>query len=211
MSARSEACIASIIANSFKDYHVKGFDYLCLLRTPQVTDKFYFFGDDIAELPEVVHPHDHRYDFHTFVLAGEMTNSVFVEHPHGHPYECFDYRTPLNGGNGFTWRREAKLRRAVEIRYTPGESYEMGANELHTIRILQPGTVLRVLQYADRVPIDQPTRTFTSSKEPISLAGLYSRFTADEVTDRLATLGDLLTRAFFNLPEFTNPNAEKDL
>lgn len=214
MSARTEKFIDDVIASSFKDYHVKGFDYLCVRRSPRFTEKIYLFHDHITELPEVVHPHDHRYDFDTDVLAGKMMNTVFVEHERGEPYECFDYLTPLNGGNGFTWRREARLWRAFEDIFWRGTSYESRAAGLHTIRILEPGTVLRLTQYEDVVPIGQPTRTFTHSKEPIPLSGLYSRFTADEVVERLTTLGRLLAFDFFrdlekdpvmNLPACRDP------
>lgn len=184
--------IAHIVANSFKDYHIKGFDYLCLRRSAHWTDKIYFFRDDLSELPEVVHPHDHRYNFDTQVLAGEMTNSLFIAHEAGEPYECFDYLTPLNGGNGFTWRSAARLKRVWEVPFVAGQGYEMDAPELHTIRIVRPGTVLRLIQYGDVLPVAQPTRTFTRSKEPISLSGLYSRFTVDEVLERLAIVRALL-------------------
>lgn len=61
-----------VIANSFKDYHVKGFDYICLQRSPRETVKLYFFDGDVSKMPEVVNPHDHRYDFDTVCLSGAV-------------------------------------------------------------------------------------------------------------------------------------------
>lgn len=59
-----------VIANSFKDFHSKGLDYICLRRSPVLTTKLYFFDGDVSKLPEVVNPHDHRYDFSTVCLSG---------------------------------------------------------------------------------------------------------------------------------------------
>lgn len=58
-----------ILAHSFTDFHAKGLDYLCLLRSPEITVKAYFFEGDVASAPEVVVPHDHRYCFNTRVLG----------------------------------------------------------------------------------------------------------------------------------------------
>ena len=54
-----------VLANSFRDFHAKGLDYVCLKRRPSETVKLYFFDGDVSKLPEVVNPHDHRYDFST--------------------------------------------------------------------------------------------------------------------------------------------------
>lgn len=45
-------------------------------RTPEHTRKVYFFDGKVSQLPEVVSPHDHRYDFTTTVLAGVMSTST---------------------------------------------------------------------------------------------------------------------------------------
>lgn len=61
--------------------------------------------------------------------------------------------------------------------------------------MLQDQTVLLLDQFEDTVPIDQPTMTFVRKGYPEpKLDGLYTKFTADEVIRRLATIDILLDR-----------------
>lgn len=179
--------MASILSNSFKNFHVRGFDYLCIKRTAHHTRKVYFFDGDVSQLPEVVNPHDHRYNFRTTILSGVMSNSEYVEDAErGKVYNEFEWRTPLNGGDGFKWKQEARLFETVRTFHRPGETYFMGAQDFHTIRMHAPGTVLVLDQYADVVPVDVPTRTFMAEKQGPDLSGLYERFTEDQARQRLA-------------------------
>ncbi|WP_316194415.1 hypothetical protein [Bradyrhizobium sp. SZCCHNRI3052] len=181
--------VDQIVEHSFKDYHVKGFDYLCLQRSPEETVKLYFFDGDISKLPEVVAPHNHRYDFETYVAAGLSENIWFTrsamrpEHQ-GTVFNWFEYRTPLNGGDGFTFAGEEELFEAKRGRFGVGDSYFMHAEDLHTIRIVQNETLLMLVQFEDIVPLDKPTWTYCESNAP-PLDGLYTKFTADDVTSRL--------------------------
>lgn len=61
---------STLIQNSYRDFHAKGLDYVCLKRTPDHTVKVYFLDGDVSKVPEVVNPHDHRYAFETTVLSG---------------------------------------------------------------------------------------------------------------------------------------------
>lgn len=187
----SEVSIDDVIANSFRDYHVKGFDYICLRRSLTETIKLYFFDGDVSKLPEVVNPHDHRYDFNTLCIAGEVENIWFrPSTDDGEVFQAFEYRTPLNGGAGFEWAGEKRLEISNRLRRTAGACYGMWHEELHTIRMVQNETVLCLTQYRDRVPVDQPTMTYVRDREPPSLSGLYSRFTADQIIYRLLKLKD---------------------
>jgi hypothetical protein len=183
------ANMEEIIANSFKDYHTKGFDYLCVRRTPTETLKLYFFDGDVSKLPEVVNPHDHRYGFDSYVLAG-ATENIWFKEGGGKLYNRFAYMTKLNGGNGFTEAGTVKLRTLARGKYTKGNGYAMRADELHTIRIVENESVLMLRQYEDVVPLDQPTMTYCLSDQPPSLDGLYSRFTPDEVIAKLKNFHD---------------------
>lgn len=184
--------IDQIVENSFKDYHIKGFDYLCLQRSPEETVKLYFFDGDVSKMPEVVAPHDHRYDFETYVAAGVSENVWFrrtdVEGK-GQIYNWFEYRTPLNGGDGFNFVGEEQLYEAHRSSFKSGESYYMQAEDFHTIRIVENETVLMLVQFEDIVPLERPTSTFTLGNAP-SLDGLYSKFTADQVINRLRKFED---------------------
>lgn len=181
------------IANSFKDYHVKGFDYICLKRSNDLTMKLYFFDGDVSKLPEVVNPHDHRYDFQTLCVAGEVRNLWFRERRYpfrGKTYQTFEFNTPLNGGQGFSWVGETNLHIFAEQSRTAGQFYTMRHDELHTIRMMQDETVLMLARFEDKVPVGVPTRTFTLDKEPPSLSGMYSKFTADEIRAKLTRLSE---------------------
>lgn len=193
MTHTSDTTMAEVIENSFFDYHVKGFDYVCLRRSPQETVKLYFFDGDVSKMAEVVNPHDHRYDFDTICIAGEVENRTYAEAPGlgetppGAVFQQFAYRTPLNGGNGFEWKRETRLIQTGTIRRAASGAYRMRFDEIHTIQLLQPETVLGLVQYEDRVT-DAPTMTFTRDREPPSLDGLYRKPSADEVRARLKRL-----------------------
>jgi hypothetical protein len=179
--------IDHIVEHSFKDFHTKGFHYLCLQRSETETIKLYFFDGDVNSLPEVVAPHDHRYDFETYVAAGAVENVWFrrsLTEELGSIYNWFEYRTPLNGGNGFTFAGEEMLYEANRYRFTSGESYYMQADDLHTIRIAGNDTVLMLVQFEDIYPIEKPTSTFFK-EQPAALDGLYTKFQADEVVSML--------------------------
>lgn len=185
-----------VIANSFRDYHVSGFDYLCLKRSPTETVKIYFFDGDVAKLPEVVNPHDHRYDFKTMVLAGASQNIWYEEagpraagKNEGKIFERFAYDTPLLGGGGFVHVGQTRLVETSRRSYKAGQNYTMGFREVHTIRMLQNETILCLVQNEDRVK-DRPTLTFTRHEEPPNLEGMYRKFTPDGIVARLKNLRD---------------------
>ncbi|RWM84336.1 hypothetical protein [Mesorhizobium sp.] len=182
--------IEQVIENSYRDLHVKGFDYVCLKLTPEHTRKVYFFDGKVSQLPEVVSPHDHRYDFTTTVLAGVMSNSTYreakgCEDDIGTTYNEFEWRTPLNGGDGFTFKKETELFETQRFQYANGEVYFMRAEQFHTIRMKQEGTVIMLDQFADRVPVGQPTRTFMLDRKAPDMSGLYNKFTPDQLLYRL--------------------------
>ena len=187
--------IEMMVENSFKNFHVKGFDYLCLKRTPEHTRKVYFFDGNVSHLPDVVSPHDHRYDFKTTILCGHMSNSHYVpDDEYGEVFNEFEYRTPLNGGDGFTFKKEIRLREYRREFFIPHQVYLMQAPEFHTIRMHKEGTIIMLDQYRDVVPVDAPTKTFIGSRKAPDLNGLYEKFTPDEIIDRYSKIQPLLEK-----------------
>lgn len=180
-----------IIANSYKNFHTKGLDYLCLKRSDELTVKYYFFDGDVEKLPEVVNPHDHRYNFDTTCLSGAVENFWYEESPFGDTYNTFNYMTPLNNGNGFEFDSEKKLYVNRKSVFTPGENYYMRWHETHTINVRANQTIIRLDQYEDKVPLTTPTKTFCMFDEPPSLTGLYDQFTEDEVIKKIKILMEL--------------------
>lgn len=201
--------IESICANSYRDFHTKGFDYLCLSRGPELTRKVYFFEGNLADLPELVIPHDHRYPFVSTVLAGAVRNLEYAKLPRGvdekttglartcgfRPFDRFEYRTPLNGGRGFSWSGVDYLQPPMRSRvHTRGSHYRSQSKDIHTLDIRSEGTVLLLEQMADDVPVDVPTSAWRpeGDREPPSLSGLYSRMDPDHARKRISQFLDLI-------------------
>lgn len=189
-----EVMIPLLLQSSFKNFHTKGFEYICLFRSPEYTIKMYIFEGDVAKLPEVVNPHDHRYKFNTLVLHGEMVDYRFAFTPlGGEVYQAFDYMTPLNGGNGFTFRGEERLTKAEAVILRKEDMLLTGAHHLHTIQMIGTQNVLILEQFGDEIPIDKPTSTWVRVGEPKpDLSGLYEKFTLGEFMDRLKQVKELL-------------------
>lgn len=160
----------------------------------ELTLKVYFFEGDVSRAPEVVVPHDHRYGFDTSVLAGRVINRTYLQSRETErgavPFEEFDYLTPLNGGDGFTWRRSLWLREASSNIYERDQSYFMYAPSIHTIQIAAPDTVLFLAQGKDEVPLGDPTSAFRPDgyREAPSLEGLYKKMPIDECISRLRAI-----------------------
>lgn len=183
-----------IIKNSYKNFHSRGLDYICLRRSRHLTQKYYFFDGDVTQIPEVVNPHNHRYDFETVVLAGEIKNSIWTETGElgGDPYVRREWRTPLNGGNGFSGSEVCFLKEASAETYQAGSLYHCDADQIHTLSIQSSQAVALINQFVDVVPDDEPTQTyFRDAGSSLSLDGLYERFTRDEILSRIAVIRSL--------------------
>lgn len=185
-----------MLANSFKNFHTKGFDYICLERSPSYTLKVYLMDGDASKLPEVVNPHDHRYNFKTWVLAGEMVDYRFdPSEDKGKFYNAFDYRTPMNGGAGFTYRGVERLKKSVNNVMRKGSTLVTNHQQLHTIGMKSDQTVLMLEQFDDQVPMDGATSCWSPVGEPEpnnDNSGLYERFTEEELFGRVALINGLI-------------------
>lgn len=190
--------IETICSNSYRNFHTKDFDYLCMTRTPELTRKVYFFEGDLHGLPELVVPHNHRYSFHTTVLSGAVSNKRFYGcregYADGKPFESFQYLTPLNGGNGFTWEGSLWMDCYAERPRLRGETWYSHHDEIHTLDIRCEGTVILLEQLADVLPLDKPTYSYRPAgmKDPPSLDGLYDKMTPDHARKRIEQFLDLV-------------------
>lgn len=186
------------LENSYRDFHAKGIDYLCLKRDNALTLKVYFFDGDYSGGHEVVNPHDHRYNFDTVVLDGAVANCTYEKKYSdlGGPltYNEFLYYTPLNGGVGFLHNGYVRLGAVTQTEYSKGDRWHSPASDIHTLLVRKPGTVLFLRQYEDIVSGPTltyvPASTFPSRKgdAPPKLDGLYSRFTVDQLVNRVKEL-----------------------
>lgn len=184
-----------ILENSYKDFHAKGLHYLCLQRTELVTVKAYFFEGDVTQAPEIVVPHNHRYDFLTEVIEGRLTDYTYYEIiPPGanrdtRLYNKFDFFTPLNGGTGFKWKKPVLLQKNYPVIIKPGERLFRNAETIHTISV-KPDTILLLTQHKDRNPINIPSQAYSDADRELfpNTAGLYDSMDADSAIGYLKLL-----------------------
>lgn len=188
---RIDVDIEEALGLSYKNFHAKGLDYVCAAKTELGSYlKFYILDGDVTTLPEVVNPHDHRYDFDTTVLAGEMIDRTYVRVPPGNEvgevYSAFDWDTPLLGGAGFTFREEVRLQESDPRRLTKGDHNRSLSTDTHTIKMSSDRVVMMLLQHPDVVPVGTPTTAYAPSGVPEpDTSGLYERFTEAELIERL--------------------------
>lgn len=192
--------IETVCQNSYRNFHTRDFDYLCLTRTEELTRKVYFFDGDLHDLPELVIPHNHRYPFTTTVLSGSVINRHYFGKQNGcqpdgtAAFDTFKYMTPLNGGDGFTWEGICCLNWLNSPKYTRGAHWSAEAADIHTLDIRCEGTVILLEQKADVVPLDKPTYAYRhgGGKVPPSLDGLYDKMTPDHARKRIEQFLDLV-------------------
>lgn len=192
--AFEEAC-----ANSYCDYHAKGFDYFCLDRNVLgKTLKLYFASENGRQL---VHPHDHRYDFNTLCLSGALMEARFergLVQGADRTYHEFTFDTPLLKGDGFEYAGLAHLNCVSTIIHRKGSRWTNKAEETHTLTIGMPDTVLALVQYPDKVNVGVPTSTYLPALRdeepppPPSLTGLYNEMKPDRARELLHIAAELV-------------------
>lgn len=116
-----------------------------LLASTEGGGKLRLFEMD-REQEHYVVPHDHRYDFTAFVLAGMAEQIAYDVHHVSTPGEArwaaFQYLHRDGRLAGRSWGYFAgTIRRATYLR---GDSYRMGAKEWHSIRFGAGSRVLMV-------------------------------------------------------------------
>lgn len=198
-----------MLKNSYKNFHARGLSYLCLHRSQMITTKAYFYDgtpEALAGMPDLICPHDHRYDFRTTVLAGECVHKRYTVYRNGEWQQShmeYEWKSPLLGGNGHTRLGLVSVKQHEEKTFRPGQSYDCRAEEIHTIAVT-PGTILLLAQFADVYAPHIGTSTFVprvgdTSSVPLyspSLNELYQPMSAPEARVLLGRLGE----AIRNLP-----------
>jgi hypothetical protein len=92
--------------------------------------------------------HDHPFDFVSQIIAGEMTNTTYVEDAAGVDYRCIRYAP--DDEDGRTSTRTVRLS-GTATTHVEGEHYAQLAHELHDSRQL-PGTVTIIRRSFKDVP-----------------------------------------------------------
>lgn len=138
--------------------------------------------------------HNHRWSFSTLVLVGGMTSTwhnLTVSKTEGQEFHRFRYRPGSPGGeyelvdDGLAYAKSVSTRSL-----TPGESYWIRAEQLHSV-LVQPGTMTLVDQ-------DAPTREYTDVLRKVELPPqqrvlplVSSADVAQAATDALEVLDNL--------------------
>lgn len=193
--------IQEVLRNSYRNFHARGLDYLCLHRSPDLTVKVYFFDgqeSQLAHLPEIVMPHDHRYSFDTTVLRGRVTNMLYEEGKEGDTYQRFAWDTPLLGGAGFKHQRETRIGTREMNTYGRGSRWASRHDDIHTLRIHEQGTILILRQFEDCVPIGTPTVCYTRGEDPKapSLSGLYEEMEEADAMRRIQQVREAISGTY---------------
>jgi hypothetical protein len=97
---------------------------------------------------ESVAPHDHRFSFHAIVLAGRVTNRLWVpDGPGGDLYQSTTLQpTGVSSATGPRYLKHATADvggwRFQDTDYEAGQSYGMAAHEVHSITFRRGTTLL---------------------------------------------------------------------
>lgn len=181
--------LADTLKYSYRNFHARNVDYVCLWFSENLKIKLYYF--DLDEVSgKIVSPHDHRYDFASELIAGKLKNVIYRDAPEGIGdtyYECA-FRSPLLDGGGFTLVQKTNLTEVNQTQYHDGSRWISDYRSIHTLDKIIPGTALLIWQYRDVLEPGQPSRTFLETRAIPSLDGLYLPFTEDALMVRLRWL-----------------------
>lgn len=188
----NRALMTLLINNSSVNHHAPGLDYACLERyaSGDYTLKLYDLRGT-AKRTWLVNPHNHRYNFRTHVISGQVSNSMFneVSSSSSRCYRSYLYNPFKDEGERFKKGREINLRRSAVRSSTslPGQSYDMDHKEIHTILDNAADSMIVIQQYEDCIPDDQPTMTYVPilKKEKIDLSGLYGKMSEERYVEIL--------------------------
>ena len=101
-----------------------------------------------------------------------------------------EWRTPLNGGDGFGDEvYECRIKVTEANAFSKGQSYFCKAEQFHTINIMTNDAVLLINQFEDKIPLSKATHTFFKTDDKPTISGLYEKFKADEIISLLNKLG----------------------
>lgn len=97
--------------------------------------------------------HNHRFHFYSFVLIGDLTNTVWSVSPEGAPYVHYTYHPRLNKDTYLLSKVDTKLLRVNHVSHqVAGDKYYLNAEALHTSEPAKGKDVI-TLFVEDRVSI----------------------------------------------------------
>lgn len=120
------------LEKSLRDVHVKGLFSLVISGTEHGKLTRVFIATDKIR-PQQIQLHSHRYGIKLTPLFGEVTEHTFITgSPNEFTSSIFEYKSPLNGGNGLKYLHDTKG--SIFTQTLPiGTTSEMKGDEIHTI------------------------------------------------------------------------------
>jgi len=139
--------INALAKNSVENHHVNGIQYLCLHRSNDLTVKVYFIPG-YANINDgyLVNPHNHRYDFDSEVISGEIEHHRFKVTKGKGEWEQLGYCHKKKDIEHL--ETEVRLKTYKIESHKEGSGYHTDANEIHTLKVIVP-TILGLIQYKD--------------------------------------------------------------
>ncbi len=200
------------IRNSYKNWHVKGVDYLCLYRSPQLTIKVYKCPAELQSenknTKTILNPHTHLYNSHIVVLMGECEIVTFDYHKRSHqsgePKEVnhnftthnLFYHTSKFGPRakqaGFRFESTGHLIEKQVTKITEQQSLYMKADEIRSFRTIGE-TYLLIFQY-NTIPFNVDTDLYVQTATPPILDELYQTFNESEIVNFINKIDYVATR-----------------
>lgn len=175
------------IKNSFKNHHVKGMNYINLLRDSRITLKLYFLDPELVKSNNQDHlvcPHNHRYNFNTEVLMGAVSNVLFEE-VKGDDWNVYRYSSSKIGQDKFGEKSQCGLLETSRILYKPGQNYYMETDQIHTLVPSDEFTILLLYQFNN---LEGDTGFYTPTDVLPEFDEIYDKFTEQEINEYLAFL-----------------------
>lgn len=151
--------VEKVMPNSRIDHHTPGLNYLNLQRSDKFTLKLYLIeGLNNNNGGYLIHPHSHRYDFNTIVMAGQIRNVVLNDEgitdalgdKKGRiPMARYDYSHEEGIGKK-PEKTFLRLDEELSRVYVRDEGYLLNTTQIHTLETFDMPTLLCLSQFEDK-------------------------------------------------------------
>lgn len=92
----------------------------------------------VVNYEQVHEPHNHRWDFDSYILSGTMINQIVVENNSNNTYlKCLAHETKINSNRQYDVLNKVGINIVKEEIYNIGETYHMKHEKIHIAKIPQ--------------------------------------------------------------------------
>jgi hypothetical protein len=181
--------ISSIASNS--NIHTNGFTKIVLAEHAGWRLRLHVWD---ASTDEQIHePHDHRWNFTSYILTGKMINQIWEEQPDGITHDQYlEAATEVNKKRPYQFQRKVKLSAASAQTYHDGDAYFHPTKIAHIARIPADTATMTLILTAP--PREESSFIYMpEGQEPPGEVPLVN-LTPQQIKSRLTGLLDLLPR-----------------